>query len=670
MPLLQTTTGHTVAYDTFGDPENPPLLLIQGLSAQMLGWRDGFCRLLADHGFLVLRFDNRDVGESTHYPDSAYTLADMAEDTADFLAALGIERAHVVGQSMGGMIAQELALAHPDTVLSLGLVYTAAHHESIRGAARERMSSRVPRTREQAVLEYVESESVCGSTAYPQDVDWLRELGGIAYDRDSDTSGADRQLDAIYRTPDRAPRLSALRMPVLVLAGDADRLIDHRASEELHALIPSSRLVIHEGMGHELPRPLWEDITSAIAETARRAAVDGAPDAPATRPWAFSTRVAARSAVVQGDVAPGFERVADAFALNLRDREDTGAACTIMIGGTTVVDLHGGEIRPGVPQTGATRGAVFSVSKAVTTVCLLMASERGLLDLDRPVAAYWPEFAARGKDAVTVREVLAHRAGLPGPASAWSGDELGEWTRVTDSLAEQDPMWTPGAAHSYHAITVGFLAGEILRRATGMRPSEWLAEHIAGPLGLAATYGADPRDPDVAPITASAVNQLGSLPFSTEDLPTLIRIVLADGAYGPDLFTASNTPSFLGNESPAANLIIGARDLARLFSATVTPIDGVRLLSAETVAAASRPLSWGKPVLGPDFGHVWGTGFMLHSTKRRMAGPGSFGHDGAGGQLGFAHPGLELGFGYRTSLAGGDLDIRAEALCVALLESL
>lgn len=204
------------------------------------------------------------------------------------------------------------------------------------------------------------------------------------------------------------------------------------------------------------------------------------------------------SETVHGHVATGFERVADAFALNFRDRGDRGAACTIIIEGTTVVDIYGGEARTGVSWTPATRSIVFSVSKGITAISLLMAADQGFLDLDQPVAAYWPEFGVHGKDRITVREALAHRAGVPSFSQPWDSAALAEWFPVVDGLAAQQPLWEPGTGFLYHAISVGFIAGEVLRRTTGQRPGQWLAANIAGPRGLQIAYGADVSDPDLA----------------------------------------------------------------------------------------------------------------------------------------------------------------------------
>ena len=368
---------------------------------------------------------------------------------------------------------------------------------------------------------------------------------------------------------------------------------------------------------------------------------------------------------IDGHVATGFGRIAEAFRQNFEERGDTGAACAVYQHGEKVVDLWGGRTQQG-SWSPNTRSVLFSVSKGITAICLLMASEGGHLDLDAPVADYWPEFSSQGKDRITVRETLAHRAGLIAPAETLTAQDLREWTPVTEVLARQTPLWEPGTAFSYHALTVGWLAGEVLRRVTGMRPSQWLQEKIARPLGLNVSFGTTPDQPDLAYLG----KQLPSpepAPANGVDADLAARVMGMNGAFdGLDLFTTANSTDFLTCEIPAGNLIGNARELARLYAATVGEVDGVRLLKPDTVREARLPLSIGKPWVGPEEGHRWATGFMLDSRVRGMAGPGSFGHDGAGGQLAFAHLEHGLSFAYQTIRPGGIPDGRAEQLCEAL----
>jgi CubicO group peptidase (beta-lactamase class C family) len=365
------------------------------------------------------------------------------------------------------------------------------------------------------------------------------------------------------------------------------------------------------------------------------------------------------------DVATGFGPVADAFFENFTEHGDTGAACSVYLRGEPVVDLWAGDTGRG-PWTRDTRSVVFSVSKGVTTICLLMAVEDGLIELDDPVAQYWPEFAENGKAGTTVRQALAHQAGLVAPAEPLTVEDLRSWDPVTEVLARQRPAWEPGTAHAYHPLTVGWLVGEVLNRATGMRPARWLQERIAEPLGLRTTFGIDPTTPDFAPIGEQ-------LPIAADADPAEIDLDLAARALGMngaveglDLFRTANTAAFLDYEIPAGNLVTTARDLARLYAATIGEVDGVRLLQPATIRDARLPMSAGKPFYGPDEGNRWGTGFMIDSPRRGMAGPGSFGHDGAGGQLAFANPELGVAFAYQTIRPGGVPDVRAEALSQAL----
>jgi pimeloyl-ACP methyl ester carboxylesterase len=273
MAIAFTPSGARITWDSFGNSAHPPMVLIQGLSAQMVGWRPGFCQRLADEGFHIIRFDNRDVGESQRYPQGGYSLADFADDTAALLHALGLGSAHIIGQSMGGMIAQWLWQRHASRIRSLGLLYTAAtgNHYGNREGALERMNRPIPQTRAEFAAYYAEGESMCRSTAYPQDTDWLIELGGVVWDRAWDDAGTQRQVEVLLSAPDRLDIVRTIRVPTVIIAGDADALIRSSASQELHELIPGSTLKIFEGMGHELPQPLWGDIATLLAANARAA---------------------------------------------------------------------------------------------------------------------------------------------------------------------------------------------------------------------------------------------------------------------------------------------------------------------------------------------------------------------------------------------------------------
>ncbi|NGY03263.1 alpha/beta fold hydrolase [Solimonas terrae] len=273
MSIASTASGARIAWDAFGDPRLPPMVLIQGLGAQMIGWRPGFCERLAREGLYVIRFDNRDVGQSQRYPQGGYTLAALADDTAALLDALAMESAHIVGQSMGGIVAQLLWQRHPQRLRSLGLIYTATSKRHARGidaiAARE--ARKPPTTREAYAAYYLEGEAICASPGYPQDLAWLTELGGRIWDRGWDASGGERQMQAVLAQDDLDDNARSIRLACTIIAGDGDQLVDPAASTELHRLIPGSTLRIFPGMGHELPQPLWGDIAGLLAASARAA---------------------------------------------------------------------------------------------------------------------------------------------------------------------------------------------------------------------------------------------------------------------------------------------------------------------------------------------------------------------------------------------------------------
>ncbi|BDZ49596.1 alpha/beta hydrolase [Frondihabitans sucicola] len=276
MPLITTTSGTDLFYESIGDATRPPLLLIQGLGAQMIGWTPEFCRQLAEAGFHVVRFDNRDAGESQKFEGVDYTLTDMADDTAGLLDALGIPAAHIVGQSMGGMIAQELAAGHPEKILTLDLLYTSASPSFILSRAIERSEAVVIPTDRAAFIEaYLSNEYLCRSRDYPQDIAWLRELGGHAFDRDPRQSGLQRQTDAVLHSRERGDLVRTITAPTAILVGDSDQLIDPAASQDLHDRIAGSSLRVFPGMGHEVPAALFREIVADIVANAGRI---GAPE--------------------------------------------------------------------------------------------------------------------------------------------------------------------------------------------------------------------------------------------------------------------------------------------------------------------------------------------------------------------------------------------------------
>jgi pimeloyl-ACP methyl ester carboxylesterase len=292
--------GIELAYDEMGDPNGEPILLVMGLAAQLIHWDEGFCRLLTDRGYRVIRFDNRDIGHSQRLEDApipgnvamllglgqpAYKLRDLAADAAGLLDHLGIERAHVVGASMGGMIAQAIAIGHQERVLSLTSIMSSTGNRRLDRPAFRAFGTflaKPPRNRDGYVEQAVKTFKVIGSPGYPMDEERFRALVGASYDRSFYPPGVSRQLHAITTSGNRTKRLRRLRVPALVIHGDRDPLVRPPAGRATARAIPGARLMMIEGMGHDLPPALWPRLTGAIADHASHAAgsVDKHPAKP------------------------------------------------------------------------------------------------------------------------------------------------------------------------------------------------------------------------------------------------------------------------------------------------------------------------------------------------------------------------------------------------------
>ena len=268
-----TANGIELEYETFGDPQAQPLLLIAGLGAQMLSWDEEFCRLLAGRGFYVIRFDNRDVGLST-WMGGGYTLDDMAADAVGLLDALSIRAAHIVGASMGGFIAQLVALNHPERALTLTSIMSGPNGDDQVQPTEEGRSvlfAPAPDNREGRIELGVWAKRKLVGPADPFDDDYERARIVRAVDRGSNPAGFVRQLQAIGVAEGRLERLATLRVPTLVIHGDADILIPVENGRLVAAAIPGARLIEIDGMGHDLPRRIWSQVADAIAELARQA---------------------------------------------------------------------------------------------------------------------------------------------------------------------------------------------------------------------------------------------------------------------------------------------------------------------------------------------------------------------------------------------------------------
>jgi pimeloyl-ACP methyl ester carboxylesterase len=279
-----------ICYETFGSPDDPALLLVMGLGTQMIGWPDDFCQALAARGLHVIRYDNRDIGRSTHFRQerpptikqlllrdktaASYSLADMADDGIGLLDRLGIERAHVAGASMGGMIAQTMAARHPDRVLSLASIMSNTGHrwKGTPGLRIYPMFMRRPAdNREGAIESTLSTFRLIGSPGFPFEEEELRRIAQLSYERGYNPAGTARQLAAILAAGDRTDELRRITAPTVVIHGTRDRMVRPSGGRETAKAIPGARLVEIDGMGHDLPPGAWDRIIDAIVSNIQRA---------------------------------------------------------------------------------------------------------------------------------------------------------------------------------------------------------------------------------------------------------------------------------------------------------------------------------------------------------------------------------------------------------------
>ena len=379
---------------------------------------------------------------------------------------------------------------------------------------------------------------------------------------------------------------------------------------------------------------------------------------------------------MNGTVAPGFEPVAEAFAAGFDGRPTMGAALAIRVDGHPVVDIWGGtaDERDGSAWERDTASVVFSCTKGLVSILVARLVQEGRLRYDDLVMNHWPEFAQAGKEHTTVAQLLSHRAGLSAPREDLSVDDILDWNSVTAVLARQQPLWQPGSGYAYHAITHGWLAGQVIRAVTGMTVGEYFARSIAAPLdadawiGIPESVAARVAHQQVGPTLSGLIaDQAAARTPGIVDW--LDRAMTLGGALTPALVTDEgdfNDLRLQRAEIPGAGGIATARALAAIWSATVTETDGVRLLDDQTVSAATAVQTEGHPVFDapPPFPR-WGMGFQLDAEARRYLTPVGFGHDGAGGQVAFAEPRLKVGFAFTTNYMEA-VDPRGTAIVDAL----
>ncbi|MGY5130613.1 serine hydrolase domain-containing protein [Streptomyces nigrescens] len=370
-----------------------------------------------------------------------------------------------------------------------------------------------------------------------------------------------------------------------------------------------------------------------------------------------------------GGADEGFGAVADAFARNFTEDRELGAAVAVFVDGHKVVDLWGGtaDDRTGRPWDEDTVLPVMSLAKGLVSVCAHLLAQQGKLDLDAPVAEYWPEFAQRGKEGITTRMVLAHTAGIPLAEKQLTFEELTRWTPVIRALEEQQVLYEPGTAYEYHAHAYGFIVGELIRRLTGRTPGGYFREAIGDALGLRTWIGMPQEE---VPRLARLAEAEGRSPLPSSDLLPM-RALTMNGVLpfpGLDDPHGYNSPALLTAEFPGAGAVSTARGLAALYAAVATGVDGApRLLGADTVTDAVRQLSGGASWSGfPDLGARWGSGFLTDSPFRRLLGTRSFGNSGAGGQFAFGDDEFGVGFAYTANRMGAGGDPRVDRLIGAL----
>ena len=386
---------------------------------------------------------------------------------------------------------------------------------------------------------------------------------------------------------------------------------------------------------------------------------------------------------VNGTVAEGFEPVREAFIRNFEALGDRGAAVAVYRDGRGVVDLWAGTrdvdgTADPAPWEHGTAQIVRSATKGVAAAALLLLHQRGLLDLDAPVGRYWPEFKALGKERVLVRHVLSHRAGLPVVDRPLTPQEALDPSRGAEAVARQALVWEPGTDHGYHALTYGWLVGELVRRVTGRGIGDWIAEEIAGPLGSDLWVGLPAEEAGRvgrvgrvdAPENAGGLRSRPkrSVVDAYEDPASLTRRAFAAITPFPD----QNDPAYRAAALPATNGIATADGLARFYASLIGEVDGgPRLFTPETLAAARTEES-----AGPDrilvISTRFGLGYMLHGSSSPFLAPGSFGHPGRGGSLGFADPESGIAFAYVTNGLRKTVtaDPRAQALVRAVRAAL
>ncbi len=361
---------------------------------------------------------------------------------------------------------------------------------------------------------------------------------------------------------------------------------------------------------------------------------------------------------IHGYCDPAFNKVKTAFLDNFHQKKETGAAFALDVEGKTVVDIWAGfaDFSKNRPWRKNTLTNIYSATKGITAICALKLADQGRLDLDAPVARYWPAFSRAGKEALTVRMLLNHTAGMVGVKKRLPSKALYDWKVMTDALAGQAPWWHPGKIQGYHAVTYGWLVGQVIRQITGRSVGQYLKEEITDPLGLDLHIGLNPVEHK-----RSATMIMLRFPTLHADA-TRLTAAIVKNPRGPtacaftnpfSIITGVNTRAWRSAELPAANGQSTARSLAKLYGilATGGKSGTTEILSRTMIEHCSMEETVGHDAV-LKLQTRFSLGFMLNqNNKSGNFGPGqkSFGHPGAGGCLGFADPDARLGFGYTVN---------------------
>jgi len=394
--------------------------------------------------------------------------------------------------------------------------------------------------------------------------------------------------------------------------------------------------------------------------------------------------------IIHGTCDGKFEPLREVFKNNFEKGLEHGAAFSLVVDGEMMVNIWAGTAnkKDGTPWKEDTLVNVYSTTKGMTALCAHRLVDQGKLDMDAPVAEYWPEFAQNGKDKIPVSWLLSHKAGLAGIAKPLKGTDLYEWDTMVEALAEQKPYWEPGTAHGYHAITFGFLVGEVVRRISGKSLGTFFREEVAGPLNIDFHIGLDEKHDGrcarMSPMSLSsppaggtkydAAAQAQQKAF-IEDVLKNPNSVTARAFMNPPILMQPNTVNtreWRAAEIPAANGHTTAQSLAKVYGVLARggEQDGYRLLSERQIEKCYTEQSFGDDLVLKTQ-RRYGLGYMLAQRGPEMnfdLGEKFFGHDGTGGSFGYADPGTKVGFGYVMNKMGAGITYESRSL--ALMEAL